>query len=298
MYARLGGRLAIIAALLGVMIPMRAPAACLGPSLDREIGQTVMIFAGTVARVSPDRLPGGRIITHYLFTDVVFAKGSASSDSVILTSRGGVIGTVKWMSEDCRTFDQGKRYIVFGERGGPCSEPGYGMAPRFCFSGFLVEADSTAHAPVVYAYPGTPVIAFRDWHMVVRGAPWTLQAPGIVYRDAAGHGGPWRPPDLAPWTWARRDTTIDEYGSHTSTKSASSNSRFVRTEFVWRQRDPGTRVSEAEFLEQIRAIVREQTAADSVGATPAIRPRGTAPPAVESTPPQPPVRVRPVPGAK
>lgn len=286
------------AALLGVMVPMRAPAACLGPSLDADIGDAAIIFAGTVARVSPERLPGDGIITRYLFTDLIFAKGSASSDSLVLTSRGGAIGTAKWMSEDCRTFDQGKRYIVFGEQGGLCSEPGYGMAPRYCFYGFMVESDSVANAPVVYAYPGAPVVAFRDWHMVVRGVPWTLQVPGIVYRDAAGHGGPWRPPDLAPWTWARRDTTIDEYGGHSTAASASPKSRFVRTEFIFTQQDPGTRVSEAEFVERVRAIVREQTAADSLDGKPAVQPRGSAPPATEPTPPQPPIRVRTVPGAK
>jgi hypothetical protein len=85
---------------------------------------------------------------------------------------------------------------------------------------------------------------------------------------------------------------------------------------LWQKREPGTPVSESDFLDQIRLIVREQAAADSLRAAPAAQPRGsapgtqprgsvvpgephgTAPPAVEATPPQPPVRVRPVPGAK
>ncbi len=73
----------------------------------------------------------------------------------------------------------------------------------------------------------------------------------------------------------------------------------------WRNRlDPEKPATESAFLDEIRAIVREQAEADSSGTPPRATqtrdatPVNPGPPAQEATPPQPPVRVHPGPGGK
>ncbi len=73
---------------------------------------------------------------------------------------------------------------------------------------------------------------------------------------------------------------------------------------LWYDRHPGMPVTEGEFLNRLREIVKEQAATDSAPARPSAgqvrdaTPVSPGPPAQEATPPQPPVREHPGQGGK
>ena len=272
-------------------------------TLNEGLRRASIVFAGSVSRATPVRM-AGTIATRYVFTNLKYAKGSGPADSISLTAVGGELGGEGSLGEV--RFTEGSRYVVLATAVSARAESAGGYWPLDVSGGpFLVAADSGRSAPVVHGFQGWPLVAFREYLLVLRNSrSW---APGSFALDRSGRVVPSRPPDLSPWTWASRDTTEPWWEREAGAKVAASearNPRHIRTEVIWRQRDLGTRVTEAEFLDQIRAIVRERAKADSSGTRPPAgqvrdaTPVSPGPPAQEATPPQPPVREHSGPGGK
>ncbi len=245
------------------------------------------------------------LLTRYIFDNLMYAKGTGPANGFALITEARRVGPVQEQlpDPDIPRFNPGQRDIVLAVADWPVAGV-YGV--NVCLPTFFVGGDSASQVPVVQAGPGRPLVAFHDRYLVIASRPWEPEAATSKRPQRTAYRGgpaiPEVPPDLSPWTWASRDTTDQFEEQQARSKAAAAGTPWfehVHTEIIYRQRDPGTRVTEAEFLDQIRAIVREQAAADSAAARlPAgqIRnatPVSPGPPAQEATPPQPPVRVHP-----
>jgi hypothetical protein len=176
-----------------------------------------VVFAGTVQSMQPVRLPT-TILTKVVFTDLKFAKGAARSRSITLTLAGGQVDNDMIIADGQASFSEGERYIVFA------------------FSDLGSEANS--YLPVVGLYQG--------YFKVERG---TSPGKGRV-KDSTGHMLTEIAPDHVTTVLPDSllpDALRNEIKSNPSTLNNSKRSRRV----VLESSDPGTRVTEEQFLHAV-----------------------------------------------
>lgn len=248
-----------------------ADATCLATTFENQVHRAQVIFAGTLARREYVDVPGS-VITRYTFVDLSYAKGSGPVDTLILGAEGGIGRSGEVVVEDEHQFEVGRRYILLAEAGwGRTTDLLHAMS---CGTGHpfsLTQDPAAGGLAVSVGGPGYPIAALDSTHVVwVRRERWedTQKGPRpVVYDlDANGRKIP-RPPPVPPPSGPieaiikAQDPAVSREPAFT-TGSEVPHRMFVRWISLWPHQDPGTRVSEAEFLAWLRMVVH-RVAADS-----------------------------------
>jgi hypothetical protein len=208
----------------------RAAADCDETPFPEQVAAADVIFAGTMdhVRVEHSTLFAGSY-SLLTFRDVVYAKGKGPAGSLTI-SQPGVVG----LMADWPGFEPGVRYVAFateGEtRGSGKSRTDLEAMSCTRLHPFSVRADSTGRE-VVRDVRGRIVLALGQNRIVLLAEhPWDPAQPWVE-RDSTG--APIKPPLAGHW--------LD--GS-------------VEVQVVWPDRDPGTRVGEADLIAWLRGVER------------------------------------------
>jgi len=191
-------------------------------------GHAGLIFAGTVTGSRPEKVRG-TVITYVVFRDLRLAKGTATGDSVLLALEGGTVGNDLIVVTGQPNFEVGNRYVLFvlPDRG-----PG-----------------KNSLTPVVGLYQG--------YFKVERlpGSRGSIVLDGLlrpVVRISPDQVTVVMPDSLFPA--AIRERMIAR-GNADSLREARWGLEHRNRGGVLREpEDPGTRVSEEEFLEAVRGF--------------------------------------------
>lgn len=234
---------AYLARLLGLSLLLFAPlarASVIPMTLAEVTHASGFIFAGTVRSLDSGTLPGVGPITRVTFTDLDVIRGETKGGRLVLTIRGGVRRNLVDMVADLQSFGTGERYIVFaGDLGSAANsyDPIVG-GPQGLYR-------------VRRASGGAPDTVFdAEWRPVTRAAGDEATVFDVATYDAALRE-------------AARDTEgiriiQPQDNPRRSHPEAIPAGRIVSVRRVVPPAvpDPGTRVTEAEFL----AVVRELAA--------------------------------------
>jgi hypothetical protein len=259
-------------AVLGILIVSVASAAlgmesataltCMHSSFEEQIERARLIFVGTVESdtcVWVPCTPGGTdtctIVTKYRFDRVTYLKGHGPPDSLVLMQEGGVIGNDGIYSSGEVRFVAGSRYIVLA---GHHRFPGHYTASPCWMAPFGIWPDSGRADAVVHLGEG-PLIAFDGTHFVgLHARPWSPDL-GTWTIDETGTRHPQNPPPRRPLPELLRASDEDLRsrlkGRGLSPDQVEEVAGKVRTVYLFSHQDPGIRVSEAEFLKTLAALI-------------------------------------------
>ncbi|PYQ09503.1 MAG: hypothetical protein DMH00_12945 [Acidobacteria bacterium] len=245
--------IAIASLLVGTLF-----ACCISSPFEQQIRWAKVIFAGTLRSAQPVRLPG-TIVTRYRFEDVRYVKGQGPPDSLVLVQVGGSDGMMEVISSIGVSFQVGTRYVVFADRGyGPLPSQ---YSPMSCGTGhpFAIRADSGSTIPVVHAGERAPIVAIDDLHVVVLNTtPWRPEMGGWLIRTGGQALAPSPPPRLPLDDLIRAfdfdyDARFRRYSE--TMRGAKNAGKLLRFVNLFPNQDPGTRVTEEEFLRVLSGIV-------------------------------------------
>ncbi len=196
-----------------------------------------VIFAGTVSQMVAG-MDGGTIITRVTFSDVVPVRGDPDSGDIVLKVEGGEVNGLRSMVVGAPAFGKGMRCVVLAT--GDLGSPKNGYAPIVYFNQglFTLEPDRASGRTVVHTAEGRPIVAFRGGHVVVL-APYRIR------------GSPEVPIPITAGTDTSRAVPADSTLPDTPVMGVVGRVAF---EMVDRSSDPGTRFSEAQFLDLLREI--------------------------------------------
>lgn len=183
---------------------------------------TTLAFAGTVKSIL-GRSIDGVIVSDIEFTDVVLARGENEGPSLVLTERGGTFGDLITVSADLPQFEIGQRYIVLSYGRGAAAD-WYMPIVAFPNGLFLVRANQTTGKRFVVDYEGREVTEMRHGHLVLLQEPAKKSGFSSDQDEISRVFGP-----------------VDHEGRS-----------GIAYEIHARRRDPGSRVSEEQFLEEVR----------------------------------------------
>ena len=186
-------------------------------------------FAGTVDSTEVTIL-SGQIVTLVHFSNLRVAKGALAQDRLTLRMFGGTYGGIEDGVVDMPRFEQGRRYIVLArsDLGSPRErfDPIIGLYQGF----YPVQKDSLSGQESVHDWAMRPVAAVAAGHIVV-------VRPNVARPRSSGQERP--TPRVGPMA----SPTAPDNGS--------------AADVLQRDEDPGTRVSEATFLELVRQFAAE-----------------------------------------
>ena len=226
----------VFKSVLARLVPLAIPLVCctepslatqgLPISLESTVRLAAFAFAGTVDSLSYRKVDIGTV-TDVHFSGVRYAKGHRSSATIVLTVRGGKMGGRSSFVVDAPTFEMGNRYIVLaGDQGTAASWylPVVGLYYGF----FRVVSNEQLHRPIVHDWAGRPLLRVAQTHIVVLSSNRRDETQPLSARRIMGIGMLERKgqPELA----------LEEYPPGL---------------------DPGTRVTEEDFLQQIERIAGE-----------------------------------------
>jgi len=181
-------------------------------------------FAGTVDGLSYRRADGF-VVTDVHFSNVKYSHGNRPGTTLVLTVQGGRMDGKLYMVDGLPSFNSGERYIVLaGDQGSARNWylPIIGFTQGF----FSAKAERPGGSPVVHDADGRPIIGLHGKHLAVlsrsRGETKTSRKPEIVREYGLGERG-----------LDRVEPATEVYPPET---------------------DPGSRVSEEEFLRAIQQL--------------------------------------------
>lgn len=228
-------------------------ALCSSSTLDEGIHAADIIFAGTVRRCESFR-DGGTIRTRYYFGSVRYVKGARPDSTLTLTQDGGSLGSMVIEVEEEVHFVVGMRYVVLSR------EWEGRLSAMSCvpWNPLVIWADSGSSDPIVHA-GSLSVVYFQGNHLVfLNSRPWQ-PSPGITRYNIQGEVIPQSPPERLPLADEVRQAEDQLPPSDQRWIPGIGWSRnLVRGSVLWPHQDPGTRVSEDEFLERLAEIVASQ----------------------------------------
>lgn len=239
------------------------------------------IFAGTVISARSEwNATKTTIVTRVAFRDVTAVKGNLDSRRVELILSGGKVGDEQIITEGLPEFVQGGRYILLCRSEDLGSErnrylPIIGLNQGY----FPVRPGHRTGGAVVLDGAGREVVAIENGKLVVAGAstslvseqqgnaidlPFTVSRAEPAKQDslraAAARtrtAGPSRPENRAMPT---TPTKPDRNGAIPAPDWVPGSQRAVLTgvpaiRVLKSSEDPGTRMSEASFLSEIRRLM-------------------------------------------
>jgi hypothetical protein len=183
-----------------------------------------LAFAGTVDSLTY-RHDADFAITDIHFSKVQLARSDSSSGKLTLSVLGGSDGGSQLIVNGMPRFEVGKRYIVLAVDHGTRANwyiPILGMSDGF----FSVSLDSVRGLAVVHDCVGRPLVRLERGHIVV------------LATNVHWQGRPGEAPHIE---------TVPGFAVEGSTDR-------VGMEIVPLELDPGTRVSETEFLTAVRRL--------------------------------------------
>ncbi len=242
----------------GAFLSRSTMSMCMGSSFEQQIGWAQIIFVGTVTNVDVVSLPN-TIVTRYRFDDVRYLKGQGPPDSLLLVQEGGCDGRYLITVDEGVSFRSGGRYVVLATKGYPPSSGDYQAMP--CGNGhpFGIWPDSGSASPVVHLGLGNSLVAFDGNHLVALwNDPWRPEY-GVWAIDEYGRSSPPSPPPRQPLPDLIRAADAEfEFrarGSSLTPEQIRAASRRVRTVILFPHQDPGTRVSEEEFVRTLSTVI-------------------------------------------
>lgn len=220
---------AVVCLAIVVTFPHSAHCSMTLPLTPLELTRSAdIVFAGSVVDIHAERR-GGRIVTLVKFDSLSVAKGHAPASTLTMTLLGGTLDGELGVVDGQPRFDLGARYILFvaGDLGS--SSNGFLPIVALDQGQFRVRATSDRAFPIVCDSRGLPLVSVTDRHFRVLMPDSII--PSTRVRGALAK-------ERALSLERGRPFIIGEHSSH---------------EAVLMIDDPGTRLSEADFL---RAIVR------------------------------------------
>lgn len=273
---------ALIVLMVGCAIARLAPASMVVPGDISNLAKDAkVIFAGTVASIRSEWNAGRTtIVTKVLFKDVIMVKGDPAPVRTELTLSGGKVGDDEIVTEGQPQFLAGARYILLCNSTDLGSErnrylPIIGLNQGF----FPVRPNRRTGRPVVLDGGGREIVSIQNGKLVI-------VSPSLGENVKAGP----RPSAIdLPFTPRRgrpggKDSLINrsnrprEQSNATGTAIPRSGNRPARNNSVppvdWVRgsqhlvitgepvvrvldpgSDPGTRMSESQFLNEIRRLM-------------------------------------------
>ncbi len=196
-----------------------------------------VIFAGTVTRMVAVE-DSGSIITRVTFSDVVHVRGEPDSGDVVLKVLGGQVGDRGLVDDSGPKFRKGSRYVALANGDLGSKRNIYTPIVYYNQGLFMVERDRASGRAVVHTAGGSPIVAFRNGHVVILG-PYVMRNPPLSASP------------LTADTDTSRGGPADSLWVGTPVMGVSGRIAF---EIVDRSSDPGTRFSEGQFLALLREI--------------------------------------------
>jgi hypothetical protein len=198
--------------------------------LSRLIELTKLAFAGTVRAVTTREIDG-IIVRDVRFNEVSVGRGHERGPEIVVTTRGGAYGGEILVSPDFPEFTIGERYIVLSS--GTGSHADWYM-PIVGFKKGLFQVRRSLGRAIVADHHGRPILRIGAGHLAVLDS--TLAREGVVAFDSTS---------VQRIYWRRPN---------------GDRARVVALEVYPTALDPGTRVTEEEFLDWIRSkpIERER----------------------------------------
>jgi hypothetical protein len=271
---RLWLRLVLVLFLLALP-PIRANASSVIPiDLEQTMRLAGVAFAGTVHKIESTRLPGGPV-TRVTFRDLRMLKGEPRQE-ITITMTGGTVNGVTTFVIDQPTFSLSGRYVIFAYEslGSPADDysPLVGL-----YQGFFPIETGPGGRRSVRDWLGREIVGIRDKHLLVLGSVENTVA--ITARPQKVEGGDteeeFKKPRVdtrGPGMRSRTMHTVPKVASNpapesgvtnrssANTKVAEQNARLLsenRTplEVIDPRNDPGTRMSEEDFLGALAPFV-------------------------------------------
>ena len=191
-------------------------------SFSMVLDMTTLAFAGTVKSVL-GRSIDGVIVSDIEFTDVVLARGENEGPSLVITERGGTFGDMMTVSVDLPQFEIGQRYVVLSYGRGAAAD-WYMPIVAFPNGLFRIRTNQSTRERFVVDYEGRDIAAIRNDHLVLLQLPSKKASLSGEEDEISSVFGP-----------------IDHKGRSS-----------IAYEIYPRRKDPGSRVSEEQFLEEVR----------------------------------------------
>jgi hypothetical protein len=214
---------------IALVIAKVSATTALPQDLHSLVSRCGVAFAGTVSGKSVEQLET-TIVTHVDFTGVVFAKGGPKKGKARLTLAGGKVGKRTVLSPGLPKFEVGRRYVVLAYEDWGSKQNSYLPIVGLFQGYFRVESDFHHGTPIVFDFAGRQVVRIEKHRLVVTRSSARPESSlvGLAMDSLAASG---------PESQDSRDR--DEI-------------LLLRTE-----EDPGTRMSEEEFLAGIRRLAKE-----------------------------------------
>ena len=237
--------------LVSTVLPGRGLTECAHPPFSgsfSDIGWGDIIFVGTLDRSEVVRSPGA-IVTRFHFSQVRYIKGKGPKDEFVLAEVGGRIGNEEVITEYPLDFRVGRRYVANARKGGGPDSSRYYTLYAGGTHLFGIWAETPSGPQVVHIGNGGPLLAVRDrCLLVLRPQSWESAHPPSAYE--VFERPPKRPINdelrLADSTYAADRTRQDPPSG-------------VRLFGLWPHQDPGTRVTEGEFVDWLARVMAGDT---------------------------------------
>jgi hypothetical protein len=204
-----------------VVIPLAHATSIPLRSLGEMARHAPLSFAGTVGRISY-RTADGRPLTDVRFTQVSFARGQGKGDTPTLSLWGGVDGKEFMSITGMPEFEVGKRYVVLATDQGT-SSGWYIPIPDLTQGVFRVDSDIVTKRTVMRDWGGRAIAGIEGEHIKLIGHQKRQYNPRTK-----------PPPDSIELLRDRNGEPL--------------------LEVIPEGLDPGTRVSETQFLQAITRL--------------------------------------------
>jgi hypothetical protein len=255
---------ALFLALIGLGAPQNATSSSVVPMDFRQIVELAdLAFAGDVESVIGEWTPShSMIITKVRFANVSMAIGDIPKIGLVLSLRGGQVGSARVIVPGQPEFKLGERYVVLCR-----GEPNPNHSRYMPVVGLWQGVFSVEKGGAVRSYDGMPIVSMEGDRLV---AVSEKREPSEVNRDIATSTKVGSPAPFDSIYSDARDRTMIPVPSTPplhgmATKAdvprvkGSSPSRRVRysrepVRILPRLSDPGTRMREGEFLAVIRRL--------------------------------------------
>jgi hypothetical protein len=219
-------------------------------TLRQTIDLATTVFAGTVTSAKPEGGASGQVIhTNVEFTDIVVAKGPRSQGPTVLTFRGGTANGKNLIVRGQPRFKLGRRYIIMSRATAESPDAGGFPVVGVYHGYFQVVAKGANNEEIVYSWQDFPLAGFEGDRAVVVGwmLPMARTAPSNVDRSA----GPLSTKQVDPSVTIETAPPLEELLGPLGLPLRDPAEAFT---IIHPDRDPGTRVTEAEFLRYVRIV--------------------------------------------
>ena len=207
---------------------------------EEQLRKADLIFVGSVDK---KEFVGRGIIARYSFSNLRYAKGTGPKSSLTLAQ---AVNT-----EDEPSFQVGNRYVVLAWRGTEEGFIGYYRAMPCVWGPFGIWTDSSSGSSVVHFRKDVPILAVRDRYLLVlRAESWEAAHAPSAYQVF----------ERSPRRSLDEELRLAD-STYATDRKRQNYPRGVRIFALWPHQDPGTRVTEGEFVDWLARVMAGDTGA-------------------------------------